>query len=332
MIDKNIRAFLWKRFKEEPKIEKLQGGANNQVYQVTLKNSDVFVLKKYFYHPTDTRDRLFHELSFLQYAQTISLESVCKPIAFCLKDRIGLYSKLPGRNAKLEDVTKESIEHFLTFFQKINSHKNLASHLPLAIDRTLCIKDHLYLIEKRVKWLLSIEIHEEIDKEMLLYVNEQLLPRYLEHRERLFQNYKSDHRINNIPIDHLCISPSDFGFHNVLIADTSLYFYDFEYAGFDDPVNLLANFFCQPKIPISQDYLPMVSKSFLSFLPNPEEGYERFSYIHPLCLIKWALLILNIFHRPGGKRRAFSGIHEKKSSQLELSKNYFKNSLEILID
>ncbi len=68
----------------------------------------------------------------------------------------------------------------------------------------------------------------------------------------------------------------------------------------------------------------MVSKSFLSFLPNPEEGHERFSYIYPLCQIKWALLILNVFQIPGLQRRAFSGVCEKKASQLALLKAYFK--------
>ena len=42
------------------------------------------------------------------------------------------------------------------------------------------------------------------------------------------------------------MSPSDFGFHNVIKKDDFLYFIDFEYAGLDDPVKLICDFYCQP--------------------------------------------------------------------------------------
>ena len=40
-----------------------------------------------------------------------------------------------------------------------------------------------------------------------------------------------------------CLSPSDFGFHNVIVEkDKILRFIDFEYAGWDDPAKMVSDF------------------------------------------------------------------------------------------
>ena len=53
------------------------------------------------------------------------------------------------------------------------------------------------------------------------------------------------------------MSPSDFGFHNVIKKKKKLFFFDFEYAGMDDPVKLISDFICQPdhKLSKKQRYL-----------------------------------------------------------------------------
>ena len=42
------------------------------------------------------------------------------------------------------------------------------------------------------------------------------------------------------------IISSDFGFHNVINKNNKLFFIDFEYAGLDDPIKLICDFYCQP--------------------------------------------------------------------------------------
>ena len=46
--------------------------------------------------------------------------------------------------------------------------------------------------------------------------------------------------------EEMIISPSDFGFHNVINKNNKLFFIDFEYAGLDDPIKLICDFYCQP--------------------------------------------------------------------------------------
>src|SRR6185503_11886129 len=46
------------------------------------------------------------------------------------------------------------------------------------------------------------------------------------------------------------LSPSDFGYHNAVLADDeTVRFFDFEYAGWDDPAKLVCDFFNQVEVP-----------------------------------------------------------------------------------
>ena len=54
-----------------------------------------------------------------------------------------------------------------------------------------------------------------------------------------------------ILIKNLILSPSDFGFHNSLFRNNKLFFFDFEYAGWDDPIKLMCDFILNPDYKIS---------------------------------------------------------------------------------
>jgi thiamine kinase-like enzyme len=59
--------------------------------------------------------------------------------------------------------------------------------------------------------------------------------------KKKFQTY-----LKKIDNKYLIVSPSDLGFHNILKYKKKLYFYDFEYAGLDDPIKLICDFFWHP--------------------------------------------------------------------------------------
>ena len=102
------------------------------------------------------------------------------------------------------------------------------------------------------------------------------------------------------------LSPSDFGFHNALrTGDGTLVFIDFEYAGIDDCCKLVGDFFSQPRIPVSIEYLSL----FLDNAFTPQQNTmirARLPVILPLVRLKWCCILLNEFLRVGASRRAFS--------------------------
>ena len=58
------------------------------------------------------------------------------------------------------------------------------------------------------------------------------------------------------PADRV-LSPSDFGFHNALLdRQGNVRFFDFEYAGWDDPAKLVCDFFCQVEVPVPRRLFP----------------------------------------------------------------------------
>jgi hypothetical protein len=97
-----------------------------------------------------------------------------------------------------------------------------------------------------------------------------------------------------------CLSPSDFGFHNVIRRDDgSLCFLDFEHAGWDDPAKLVADFILQPEARLCSES----AERFLEVLGESEpfgEGIrKRVRETLAIQRCKWTMIILNVFSRRG---------------------------------
>ena len=103
-------------------------------------------------------------------------------------------------------------------------------------------------------------------------------------------------------------------------------FVDFEYAGWDDPAKMVADFFLQPEVPVDQ-------KFFDSFLqetvkgPQAELQKSRIDILCPVFAVKWCCIIMNPFVR----ERAQAGHYanptrdetERKRTQVKKAKAAF---------
>ena len=65
---------------------------------------------------------------------------------------------------------------------------------------------------------------------------------YLKNIQKKQKNLNKEFK-NNISIPNRILSPSDFGLHNTISKKNKLYFFDFEYFGWDDPIKLICDFF-----------------------------------------------------------------------------------------
>jgi hypothetical protein len=123
----------------------------------------------------------------------------------------------------------------------------------------------------------------------------------------------------SLPQEQRWISPSDFGFHNALLETNGRpRFFDFEYAGWDDPAKLMADFVCQPAIPVPLG----MWNDFLGGLAecrhwNPEIAL-RARVLLPAYRIKWCCIMMNEFLSTEARRRRFSGIgtEDRRATQL----------------
>ena len=131
----------------------------------------------------------------------------------------------------------------------------------------------------------------------------------------------------------MILSPSDFGFHNCIKKkQDSLYFLDFEYFGWDDPVKLTSDFLWHPAMNLSsnnkRDWI-LAMKNLFS-----EDNYfeQRLKMAMPIFGLRWSLIMLNeFFPKILSKRKSASNINYMdvdsfQQIQLEKSKNNFSLS------
>ncbi len=285
-------------------MQLLKGGANNQVHLVD--KDPPYIIKKYFYHKEDKRDRLHHEYSFLEYAWEKGIRCIPEPIAKERKKRQGIYSYIEGRAPTSKEITLDAVIQAATFFTDLNQNRERID-LPLASEACFSRDEYISRVENKIATFFPLE------KEIELFFNEELLPKW----EKI-KNSSKDFYVS--PEDR-CISPSDFGFHNAIVsAGSRFYFIDFEYAGWDDPAKTICDFFLQPRIPVPKEYYPLFSEKVAACTSNPKDCLERTKQIFPLCQIRWCLIMLGIFSHAGNKRRKFSLAPEKKEEQLNKAK------------
>jgi Phosphotransferase enzyme family len=72
------------------RIERLHGGANNQVLRIEA-GSRPLVAKRYFTHPGDPRDRLGTEFGMLSFLWARGVRQVPEPVAMDREHGIGVY-------------------------------------------------------------------------------------------------------------------------------------------------------------------------------------------------------------------------------------------------
>ncbi|TRZ76349.1 MAG: aminoglycoside phosphotransferase family protein, partial [Deltaproteobacteria bacterium] len=66
-------------FSGDVSLERLAGGRNNQVFKMMVDDQR-FLLKSYFVHEDDPRDRLGNEISFLRYAWDKGIRCIPQPL------------------------------------------------------------------------------------------------------------------------------------------------------------------------------------------------------------------------------------------------------------
>ena len=291
---------------ESPKeIRSVSGGANNRVWQVkTLQGK--YLLKQYFRSPEDSRDRFASEKAFYTHAQNKVKGKVPQVQAWDPEGEAGLFFWVEGRTLTEPEVTGARVQEALEFFAALNRLPlPTLSDLPSAAEAAWTVYEHLNLVSRRIDRLEQISGTDSEAQEARHLVQEKVIPaweRILKITNREWpEKGRGTHRAT------ACVSPSDFGFHNsILGGDGRLRFFDFEYAGWDDPATMAADFFCQPRIPAPASEFPGVVALLAELFPHDAEVADRATSLWPVYRMKWICIMLNEFLPAGKTRRGFS--------------------------
>ena len=303
------------------KFTPVTGGKNNRVYRVETENGDA-VLKVYFRHPDDPRDRLGAEFAFSRFAWSSGIRCVPQPLASNAEFGLGLFECVTGHAAA--EITDNLIFQAMDFVRELNKSRwrPLASQLRTASEACFSIAEHLGTVARRV-----VRLTEATEPEAIAFVRHELLPAW----NVLLANTHSVASDNGLSLERSleptarCVSPSDFGFHNALFEfDGRVRFFDFEYAGWDDPAKLICDFFCQPAVPVPQRFFDSFAGTVAGCFPDPQAVLLRAKLLLPIYRVKWVCIRLNEFLPTSGQRRQFSltanELEARRSTQLHAAR------------
>lgn len=288
-------------------LTQLPGGANNRVYRVDGPLARA-VVKAYFRHPSDPRDRLAAEYAFCEFCQAAGVRLAPAPLGREEHAGLAAYEFIEGRAASTDDVDVGAVERAAGFVAALNAARELADRLPTASESCFSVDQHLATVERRVDRLGAIATDDGTGQAAKRFVADRLRPAW----ERIAAAARTAVTRAGMTLDaelpraQRCVSPSDFGFHNAIISPEGIRFIDFEYAGWDDPAKLICDFFSQVAVPVPQSYFESFAAAALADLSSADAAIARARALLPVYRVKWTCILLNEFTATASARRAFA--------------------------
>ena len=262
----------------------INDGINSKIF-LYVNNREKFVVKLY-----KNIHRLKREKLFYKFLKINNLKFTPKLLSTDFKNKLIIFSFIKGK--KVNKISNNDLDKLISFIRSLNLAK--LKNLPLAIDGIKNRKNHLSLCQKKINDLKSINNKKFSNKVLIKFLNQALFPRFEIIKKNLMK--KKFHKyLKIIENKYLIVSPSDVGFHNILKYKKDLYFYDFEYAGLDDPIKLICDFISQPdqQLSTSQKIKFINNKLFRKY--NIKDINFLVKLFLPLHQIKWCCIMLNDF-------------------------------------
>lgn len=285
-----IRRFLAREGWQSEHIVRQMGAANRHEVFLLESGDRRAVLKIHEPATAGRRDAFAHEaLLHAFYAEQVG-NWVPRLSAQDKDSRALLFEHVEGAPMAGDGSCLADVARMAEFILETNRPEVLErarqAQLPAASDSGLSSAEHWQCALSRVEALLSLPAADEATVAMQNFVRAELQP--------ALAKSKPD---GSRPAE-ACLSPSDFGFHNVIRrANDAFCFLDFEHAGWDDPAKLIADFALQPEASLSEAVARHFVDSFGGAAPFSNGLEERVSEILGIQKCKWTSIILNVFAR-----------------------------------
>lgn len=310
------------------RLERCRGGRNSQVYKVVCGN-ETFALKSYPPKAADPRDRFGTEIKTLRFYEANHNPRTPRLLAVDVPRGIALMEWLEG--CPVDRPLADDINQALDFIRRTHADEaNGGEVFGLATEPCLCGADLDGHIGPRLDKLGAIAPQEP---ELRHFLENELVPALSRIRNFALGTTFS----LPLPQSKRSLVPADFGFHNAIkSAGGEVYFIDFEYFGWDDPVRLAADFLLHPGTELGKENRDRFRQGMNDIFQRDEEFERRLLYLLPLYGIRWALILLNEFLPDRWQARVFAGetdSREKiKALQLEKSRVALNKAVACLSD
>ena len=291
-------------------FNQVHNGINSKVYKLKLKKNKSLILKMYPYEDNLFSRRIRVENESLRYLNKNNFP-VPKVFKAFLEFNCSFFEFQPGK--KITKATELSIDQCYDFINKlmILSSQTKIKSFPNAKEACFNPNEICKQIEKKFHILLKVN-NKELNNFLLLNFH-SLFTKYSKKAKKKFNKKFT----NNIVISNRILSPSDFGLHNTISHNNKLYFLDFEYFGWDDPIKLICDFFWHPGNNVSKKLKNrFLNKTINLFSKNYKNFKNKLYVLLPLYGLRWCLIILNCFVKKNHTNKIIETQQLKKAQKI----------------
>lgn len=302
-------------------------GGNSKVFCAEAANKK-WAIKSYPPYAPNQRDRLEAESTAYKFLNSQGIDAVPTFKAICPTERWLIIDWIDG--ALPHTYSTSDIEQAITFIREVAKLNTLpeAKNLPQAAEACLSLEIIIKQIEQRLQRLENLP---DKDPALVDFLTNDFKPTFSAIQTQAREGYVK-HQMNpseELASQNRSLIPADFGFHNAL-RDTNgkLYFFDFDYFGWDDPVKLLADILWHPKMTLSSAQQQQFIEGIAKVYQNDTLFLTRFQLTKPLFGLRWALILLNEFIPAFWQNRQHAEAHQNQDDakilQLKRAKGLLK--------
>ena len=274
-------------------VEPVLGGRNSRIYHV--ENADnSFALKFFRSDANNSRDRFEAETSALNLFAENGLGCTPRIVAKDRENNCILMEWIDGSpvvDFGLKDI--EALSDFVKAVHEIAKQKE-RKYIRFATEACLNGNEIVMQIRRRLE---RIDPVSKSDQGLQEFLQTDFIPAFKEITYWGENEYKTngmDFHQDILP-EQLTLSPVDIGFHNCLRANGRLYFLDFEFFGWDDPVKLVADTLQHPGSMLKKMQNEHLESRLYTIFERDQQFHIRLRCLYPLFGLKWCMIMLNPF-------------------------------------
>lgn len=292
-------------------IERIGGGFNSQVYRVDTDGGERLVLKVYFRHAGDQRDRLATEYDSFSWLWQNGFREIPRPVLRDPGPGWAVYQFIEGEKIPRGRVGDQELAVAADFLARLRtlSRDERSRRLGAASEACFAATQIVDNVRRRLGRLEAVEGISTAHPDLRRFLDEEFKP-FLESVTRWSEaRLKADGMAFDAELDwsRRTLSPSDFGFHNALRQpDGRIIFLDFEYFGWDDPAKMISDFLLHPAMSLSPDSMKKFASALFRRFSDWPQLPGRVQGVYPLFGLKWCLIMLNEFLPDQLLRRQFA--------------------------
>lgn len=322
IVPADVSAYVKKGINKDVKsIKKIKGRGNSSIFRIEMKSGERYVGKLYPDPTFDNRKRLENEAKACKFLHSNNINSVPQVIWTDDNLNFGLYEWIHG--SEIKNISKSNISNAVAFVKSLADLSKKTRYEEFGLASAACISGKMIQdqIHERYKKISGFSHLYPALKDFLeneLYTSIKTILKFSQ------KNWPGDFSVY-LKKENQLLSPSDFGFHNAFQTDHGLWFIDFEYFGWDNPVKLTCDFILHPGMHLTDDQKKLWAENMINIFSNDPTFKQRLNASYCSYGLCWCLILLNEFCADEIEKRNLAvseeyNVTQKQAEQLLKSK------------